>query len=418
MLYTDHIDQQRVCEKKGILEQVTAIANDLYHARNNVTANGLLSGNAGITLFFAYLAKIYPDSIYEDITGEYLDRLSNALAEERLSPDMSAGIAGIAFVFQHLRNIDLLDSTEDLNLSAVDEAVSFAAGHYVKTGNWDPLHGLTGLGIYFVERYRETGEKKYLEGIVDQLSALSAVEKDNRVWITPAYQQVSKGNYNFGMAHGMPGLLSFLVRVYDLDIRTAVITEMIHSCLSFLLSNRSEEQEWYSFPASIEFAPDHEAGSRIAHPSRNAWCYGDLGMAGTLIHCGRSLGREDWYRLGIDIALQTTHIPFEYSSCADASFCHGSLGLVHQYRRLYQATRHPTFREAAGQWMDITRVRYYHPGRYAGGYAYRYYDSTLKKTELISSYGLLEGIAGIGLVLLSCLHDFDPDWDIIFQTKI
>ena len=50
--------------------------------------------------------------------------------------------------------------------------------------------------------------------------------------------------------------------------------------------------------------------------------------------------------------------------------------------------------------------------------AYRGYDEKEKKFVLKPSYGLLEGIAGIGLVYLSRLQDSKPDWDIIFQTNI
>ena len=69
---------------------------------------------------------------------------------------MSAGVAGIAFVFQHLRNIGILDNEDDLNLSDLDEFISRGVEQDFRTGNWDPLHGMTGLGIYFLERNKET----------------------------------------------------------------------------------------------------------------------------------------------------------------------------------------------------------------------------------------------------------------------
>jgi lantibiotic biosynthesis protein len=417
MVYTENIDGQLISSRHSLGEQITEIADELYHHKDESDSSDLLGGDAGITLFFAYLAIIDPDRKYESITHEYLEKLSNALSEEELPYNMSAGFAGIAFVFQHLRNIGLLDPSQDLNLSALDEAISIGAERDFREGRWDPLHGLTGLGIYFIERHQETGEKKYLEKIVDQLVALSSLEKGYRVWVTPGFRHYSKDNYNFGMAHGMPGLLSFLAQVYALGIRQAAIAAIIPSCLSFLLAHCHEKEKWYQFPGSIETAPTPEGRPNLL-PSRHGWCYGDLGIANALIHCGKALDRDGWTRMGVDIALQTTLIPFEYSRCADAPFCHGALGLVHQYHRLYQATHDDRFKDAAGQWLDVTREYYYRPGAYPGGYACRRYNEAEGKHEFISSYGLLEGIAGIGLVYLSCQYNIKPGWDIIFQTNI
>jgi hypothetical protein len=76
------------------------------------------------------------------------------------------------------------------------------------------------------------------------------------------------------------------------------------------------------------------------------------------------------------------------------------------------------FKMAAGYWLDTTRDHYYAPGSFAGGYACRSFNESVGKHELISSYGLLEGIAGIGLVYLSCQYDIEPEWDIIFMTNL
>lgn len=402
--------------KDALEQQLKVIVDELILNKNLIHGFGLLDGKAGVTLLFAYLTKAFPENeMYENITCEYLEELSNALSEVSLPLNMSAGITGIAFVFQHLRNMGLIDLSEDQNLSELDEAIGAYTEDVFRDGNWDPLHGLIGLGIYFIERNKETGEKKYLEKVVDQLKELSVIENGNRVWVTPGYKEYSKDNYNFGMAHGMPGILSFLAQVYTLDIRTAVIKELMESCLTYLLSYHNENSNsYFSFPRCIELG--HEEGPK-ALPSRHAWCYGDLCMANTLIHCGQSLGREDWKEMGIDLALKTTTIPFEYSGCEDAPLCHGVLGLAHQYSRLFQVSPKPQFKEAIDYWVKAARDKYFRPEIYPGGYGYNRYVEAEKKFVLGSSYGLLEGITGIGLINLSLISDIKPDWDIVFQTR-
>ena len=60
-----------------------------------------------------------------------------------------------------------------------------------KSGNWDPLHGMAGLGIYFLERNKETGEKKFLEKIVDHLAKMRTTVDEYKVWITPGYENTA-----------------------------------------------------------------------------------------------------------------------------------------------------------------------------------------------------------------------------------
>ena len=395
-------------------EKIRAIAHSVYEDRDTTINNsGLLGGEAGITLFFAYLTIACPEGPYEEITREYLQRLSDALSYQQLPHHLSYGIAGIAFVFQHLRNIGLLDSSEDIGLAALDASIIDGSQQDLTNGNWDPLHGLVGLGIYFLERYKETGNTIHLEKIVDQLNALSVPHNGSKVWVTQGYTHYSSDNYNFGMAHGMPGLLSFLAGAYTLDIRRTVIEELIPSCYTFLLDHYQDNREYFGFPTFIELKP-----APTPLPSRNGWCYGDLSMAIALLHCGRALAREDWIQLGTGIALKTTHIPFEAAGCGDASFCHGAIGLVHQYKRLYRATHDTRFNDAADKWLALAHEHFYRPDNYPGGYAYRKYDQATGLYSNVPAYGLLEGITGIGLVLLSCDGTISPDWDIIFQTNV
>lgn len=413
------LNKQSTDPRLALEKQLGAITDELIRNGQQIRDYGLLDGKAGITLLFAYLTKAYPENeVYEDITCGYLEELSRALSEEELPHTMSSGITGIAFVFQHLRNMGLIDSSEDQNLAALDDAISTYAEQLFKAGNWDPLHGLIGLGIYFIERNKETGEQKYLERIVDQLNELSRSENGKKVWITPGYKDFTKDNYNFGIAHGMPGVLSFLAQVYALGIRKEAIKELIESCLAYLLPYRNENNEsHYSFPRCIELGHDEGKSPKVL-PSRHAWCYGDLSMANTLMHCGDALNREDWKELGIDIALKSTAIPFEYSGCDDAPLCHGVFGLAHQYHRLYRVAPRQQFKDATDYWLKVATDKYFRPDTYPGGYGYNRYVESERKFVLGASYGLLEGIAGIGLINLSFITGIEPGWDAIFQTNL
>ena len=190
---------------------------------------------------------------------------------------------------------------------------------------------------------------------------------------------------------------------------------MISSCLPFLLQHEFDEDSFFCFPTSIDVVPK-DKGKTVY--SRHAWCYGDLCIANALVHCGKALQRNDWKNKGIDVALKTTHRSFENAGCTDAPFCHGTVGLAHQYNRFYQLTGNEVFKYASDNWLRITQEQFYKPGEGAGGYYFRTFNEKKDIFEMTAQYGLLEGSTGIALVYLSCLYNIKPDWDAIFLTNV
>jgi lantibiotic modifying enzyme len=396
-------------------EQIENIAKQIQEEQNRITGPGLLEGKAGIVLLFAYLSKLFPEKGYSKTITKVLDDLSDSLSLDELSYDMSTGVAGISFAFQHLRNIGILEKSNDLNLPEIDEFISMGADHDFKNGNWDPLHGMVGLGIYFLERNKETGETKYLDKIIEYLAQMRTAAGDNKVWITPAYGKYSNDNFNFGMAHGMSGILSFLAQVHARGIKQDATREMILSCLPFLLQHEYSDDIDYRFPNSIDVSPDfveQKPGSRLA------WCYGDLCLANMLVHCGQALKTSDWKNKGLNVALKTTQRNFESAGCMDAPFCHGTVGLVHQYNRYYQLTGNEVFKYAARTWLYRTLEKYYKPDEGVGGYSFWCLHEKTNSFGYKPMYGLLEGSAGIALVWISYLYDIKPAWEIVFLTNV
>jgi hypothetical protein len=71
---------------------------------------------------------------------------------------------------------------------------------------------------------------------------------------------------------------------------------------------------------------------------------------------------------------------------------------------MYHNTGHEAFREAALYWLDDCLYK----ARFSDGLAgYKVW----RHSGWITQRGLLEGIAGIGLVLLAAVSDIEPAWD-------
>jgi lantibiotic biosynthesis protein len=408
-------DSIHTTSHESLAKQVKDISQQISEKWNEFNDIGLMEGRAGMTLLFAYLSKLFTDKGYEAATLYSLNDLKDSLLNDELGYNLPGGVAGVGFVFQHLKNMGVLDSWTDLDLSELDEFIGLGADNDFKNGNWDPLMGLTGLGIYFLERNEETKEKKYLEKIVDYLQQLARQTANRSLWITPGNKKYNDDNYNFGMAHGMPGVLSFLAQVHSRGIKQGQIRQLIESSVPFLLENEYLNDPLYSFPSAIDVLRKKEIDQK---KSRLAWCYGDLSMANALLHCSKALHRDDWNDKAISIALKSATRSFENSGCIDAHFCHGTAGLAHQFNRLAGLTRNTVFESARDYWLDITVKKFYRAGEGAGGYYSYQYVGENDDFEPSARYGLLEGSAGIALVYLSILYHIPPEWDIIFLTNV
>jgi lantibiotic modifying enzyme len=127
-----------------------------------------------------------------------------------------------------------------------------------------------------------------------------------------------------------------------------------------------------------------------------------------LWQASQTLQNKEWERISLDILLHTTTRTNPVKEkVSDGGFCHGSSGIAHIYNRLYQATEINIFKDAAIYWLHDTLDK----AKFIDGIAGYKTWHTPKYGGWIMHTGLLEGVSGIGLVLLSAVGDIEPKWD-------
>jgi len=95
----------------------------------------------------------------------------------------------------------------------------------------------------------------------------------------------------------------------------------------------------------------------------------------------------------------------EEAGLKDSGLCHGTCGVASIYDYMYKQTNEPLFKESADFWLDQLLKMDIHDGN-AG---YMQWMGTEKKWQ--EETNLLEGIAGIGLAMISFLATFDTKWE-------
>ncbi|HEY4587972.1 MAG TPA: lanthionine synthetase C family protein, partial [Thermoanaerobaculia bacterium] len=374
----------------------------------------LAGGDAGEAYFFTYLDQVRPGAGYDDVAMSLLERAIEATGNLQAPPGLYSGFSGVAWTLEHLRGrLFEDDGGEDPGeevIAALIDHVSLSPWR----GHYDLISGLVGFAVYALERLPRPGGLECLERIVARLAETAERRPDGVTWLTGTDLMIDRdleaypqGNYNLGVAHGVPGVIGVLAQACAAGVDAR---DLLDGAVAWLLRQKMPAGTGAIFPYNV--AP----GDAEPKPTRLAWCYGDLGIAASLLMAARAVGEKAWEREALEIARAAAARAEDAAGVIDAGVCHGAGGAAHLFNRLYQATGDPVLRDAALFWLERT-LGYRKPGQGVGGYEMWTVGDNME-LEWRSDPGFLTGSSGVGLVLLAAASSVEPKWDRVLLTDI
>lgn len=204
------------------------------------------------------------------------------------------------------------------------------------------------------------------------------------------------------MSHGISSIIAVLSKLYKKDIEKKKTKIMIEGAVNYLLQQKLPHHQYISiFPNLALESMD------TLYPSRLAWCYGDLGISVAIWHASQALNNKEWEKEAVNILLHTAkRRDLKENGVVDAGLCHGAAGIAHIFNRMYGYTGIEELKETSDYWFDQTLKMARFEDGLAGFKAWQGEDK-----GWLNEAGLLEGIAGIGLALISAVSDIEPAWD-------
>ena len=362
-------------------------------------------------LLWAYVAGAFDDEAAASRYDEAFAAFQTWLEAPFRSLQLYGGLAGAAWVLMHIN-----DNTEEF-LQGADRTLTDALREPWR-GSHDLIVGLTGLGVYFVERVRAGAAtaRPGIARVVEQLSAMADALPDGTAWcsqpqLLPSWQRAASpsGHYDAGVAHGTPGVIALLgavaaLRDPALAPTAAQARELCDRASRWLRARRLPPDPRGRFPGWV--APELPA----PFPARTAWCYGDPGIAAAMWTTAIRTGADatEWRELALEIAQR----PAELCGVDDATLCHGAAGLAHLCNRFFQASGDERFREAARGWFERT-LAMRRPGEGIAGFTRVRGGPPGAEHQLVheAAPDFLDGAIGIALVLLAGLGGEEPGWD-------
>ena len=371
---------------------------------NTPQAASLADGHAGLAVFQAHVARAIGSDSTERLS-HHLDVADDALAEAEMPPTLFEGFTGIGWADAH---IERLIADEDADLDEIDAIVlqQLSEGW---DGNYELVNGVTGLGVYALERLPSASADRMVALTIDRLREMAIAEQSRLTWFTPpAHLAVASpgdfpsGHVNLGLAHGVPGVIAFLGAAC-LAGHAAAARPLLDGAVPWLLAQQLAASATGLYPSWI--APGVER-----RPARLAWSYGDAGIASALLLAARGAGRDDWQQAALAVARRAAERTVETSGVRDAMLCHGAAGVAHLFNRMFQATGDAWLADAARRWFAQVFAMQ-RPGAGIAGYQGFVEGRGGEPDTWQTNPGLLTGTAGLALALLAAATEIEPEWD-------
>ncbi|MBS1651131.1 MAG: hypothetical protein JSU07_03895 [Bacteroidetes bacterium] len=360
--------------------------------KNNTSEDddiGIMGGKTGELMFLFYYQLWKPKSNTNKKITTLIDLISRRLKTlNNLS--YASGFPGIITAFKNLIDNDMLEIE-------IEEETKTCA-KLLEINNVDFFLGSTGV-MHYINQFNNENSKMLSKYWCEKILT-HAVSKNNSLkWKIKFSINSEEKGYSIGLAHGLPAILIILCNIY-LKCKQIEIKNVINKAINGIFEFYDEKNINGYFPTIVDENNKYHYGRKLS------WCYGDLACAYSINYAGKILKDEKLMQIANKILFQCAIIKNENNDILDASFCHGSIGIAHIFSRMYNSTKRPIYQNAANYWYKVTLDKALFNNGLAG---YKHFHG--KEIGFKSEYGLLEGIAGIGLSLISSINQIEPNWD-------
>lgn len=383
-----------------IATKLSQITDRLLQTWKESPGSGLHVGQSGIALYLAYYARFSGEEEYLDEAMKIIGSCMSSLGENPGHYNLCSGFAGLAWTITHLVKENFFEADLAEDLASLDDYLEERVIYDISHNEYDFLHSGLGIGVYFLERYPDERSEQVLGKIIDALAQVMVEDEGWKTWQDHFSLERGDSCFNLGFAHGIPSIIGFLAQLKFKGLVHDKLDDLLNQSVSWLLEQRLPADQGSCFPNR------KKDGEADVAPSRLAWCYGDPGLVSALWLAARATDNGDWEREALEILKHAAARRGDSARINDASFCHGAAGASHIFRRFYRYTELPALKEASEFWLNdaLNNMNYQKDKD-----LWQYWRGDIEAWENDDS--LLQGLAGIGLVLISALDEELSDWD-------
>ena len=404
--------------KEKVFEKIQAIEREIDLKVNNSDSLSLFTGIGGAPIFY-YLMFVYTgDKRYISKIKGILEKIANIINDTDCGLSYCDGLAGVARMFNYLKNKNILDSgmqcEMEESLLLIDH--SLADVSIERTNSFDDtdfLHGSFGIAFYLIGRIKDNSDRKFIDKVIlifEKIAELTIedIEKSRGVSEILVIDE-STHRTNCGLAHGhISHMILFSIFLKHFP-ENNIVKVGLQSCVACVLSFESMDVTNVARFPSIS-VNKHTAQYNIPL----GWCYGDQTISIGLLRAAEVLVDGKIKQKALSVAFSSSKRDIANTSESypnyDAGFCHGFSSIAYLNKKWYRNLGKEIFKLNYERYIkEVIDL-----GSSKSGIAgYRKYKGNGKFEE--DTFGFLDGIIGIGIVLIDyLLEENDTGWDSFF----
>lgn len=351
-----------------------------------VNSDELLSGKSGLILYHYSRWKALNNIADYNKVEHYIQSIFDNIENQTplfYGTGWGNGIAGFAHVCTYLMEENFLDLNIKEVFVEIDKILFEQALEEINECSTDYLHTSIGILHYFSSRIEEAYIAEYIQILLSKILGIAIIDEYG-LRFENSFMKREEKEYNLSLSHGLAGVLLVFLSIYEKDTTAKrILKDTIYKGIKYIVTyhRHSDKQngEFSEFPSVIKVNTQEPF-----YGNRLAWCYGDLNIVLLLYRAGYIFGNYEWIELADRVGAKSVkRKTTDETGISGAFFCHGTAGLAQFYKTLYEINSLSIYKEAHSYWLNQTLL---------------YLKEGVNQE---SPVGLLEGLAGVGLTLLS-----------------
>lgn len=381
----------------SLLEEISISALNMKNI--DFLSNNLLGDKSGVALFLFYMYRL---TERDEFNIRAIDLLEDVVHKQEVFEIIPTSVSKYGWLLKHLHKSNFIEADIDHYFDNINQYQFDFMQKSLQKNNYDFLHGSLGVALYFLVLKNHSNKQYIVEFVKNFYNRAIQNEDGSLKWVSVLDFNLNKKGYNISLSHGLASIIAVFSKIYLKGIEKEITGRIVDGAVSYLVNQKLPSNKFNSIYPNYAI----ESMDKI-NSSRLAWCYGDLGISIALWHASQALGRKDWEKEAIDTILHASkRRGLVENGVVDAGLCHGTAGIAHIFNRMYGYTGLEELKEASNYWFAETLKM----ARFEDGLAgFKAWQGN--ERGWVNEPGLLEGIAGIGLALISAVSDIEPAWD-------
>lgn len=408
--------------KHKIINKINVISDCIDLNMEHNSHISLCNGIGSLPVFYYLQYKLTNEEEYLTKIHNLISKIIEIINETDVPLSYCNGLVGVAHVFNFIKNKDILNSESLIDIEdallTIDEGVAdYYINHTRIIEDIDFLHGSFGAAFYLIERFATNKNFQFKEKLIQLFEILATIvladiEKTNSV--KDLYNTTEDTHVtNCGLAHGHISYIivfsKFLEQIPENNLVREALNKSVTCVLEFENNNENNLSQFPSIATNKITA---------VYNTTLGWCYGDQTISLGLYKAACILNDKALKEKALALAYKnlqrnTFDKMFSSPNSYDACFCHGLSSIAYIHKKWYLISKDEKFYHEYEK-LTSAVLSFGENEKGIAGYQKHQGNGTY-----IDSIGLLDGVIGIGMVLIDYLLEFDDcGWDNLFLLDV